>query len=113
MGRGIHYLMGVLIMATGGCGAVTAPSVRFYVDEVSDGIAVVETDTGEIRRIHVRSLPGPVREGDVVVDGRVDVWARRELEERLRQARSRLEIRRAGGLDLDDSSNHRLTTDPE
>lgn len=109
MGGGRFGLTGVLIMAISGCGA----PVRSYVDRIEEGIAVVEDETGGRRRVRVNSLPPAVREGDVVVDGRIDPGERLRLEERLRTARARLEIRRPGVLDLEVNPNHRLTTDPE
>ncbi|MBF5042843.1 DUF3006 domain-containing protein [Aggregicoccus sp. 17bor-14] len=61
---------------------------------------VVDLDTGQVRGMARCALPRGVREGDVVVDGRLDAERTARLAEEVRALRARLAVPVAGGLDL-------------
>mgnify|MGYP002624872268 CR=1 FL=1 len=42
--------------------------MRYTVDRVSEGIAVLETETGERRTLELAKLPENVKEGDCLVE---------------------------------------------
>lgn len=84
MGR---LLMGVGILAVGGCGALRS---SYFVDSVDEGRAVLITDQGEAMSVELDELPTGAREGDWIVDGRIDEEVRARRQERIEAKRRAL-----------------------
>jgi hypothetical protein len=70
---------------------------------------VVELDTGRARHVDRASLPREAREGDVVVDGRLDPELRARLAQEVAQARARRTVPPPPGLNLEGSPAPPLT----
>lgn len=97
MGR---LLVGVGLLAAGGCGALRSP---YFVDRVEDGRAVLVTEDGESMSVELDELPSGAKEGDWIVDGRIDEQLRVRTQERIEQKRRALMAEDDGGdlaLDL-------------
>ncbi|MDY7228983.1 DUF3006 domain-containing protein [Hyalangium rubrum] len=61
---------------------------------------VVEPETGKARQLDRAALPPGTREGDVVVDGRLDPELRARLAREVEEKRGRLAVPVPPGLDL-------------
>ncbi len=61
---------------------------------------VVEVGTGRARTVERPTLPPGAREGDVVVDGRLDPELRARLARELAEKRARLAVALPPGLEL-------------
>ena len=86
---------------TGGVGGAGAAGAALQVELLEGARAeVVALDTGQVRTVERRALPRGVREGDVVVDGRLDPERTARLAAEVRALRARLAVPVAGGLDL-------------
>ena len=108
MERGWRGLVMAAVMGCGGAGHGSGQAVQ--VDEVEEGRArVVETGTGKARTVDQSSLPAGAREGDVVVDGRLDPELRARLTREVAELRARLAVPVPMGLDLGGSEDPPLT----
>ena len=94
-----------------GCaGAGPGSGQGLQVDVLEDGRArVVELSTGKARTVDRSSLPAGAREGDVVVDGRLDPELRARLTREVTELRKRLAVPAPPGLDLEGSEDPPLT----
>ena len=61
---------------------------------------VVDLGTGEVRTVERAGLPRCAREGDVVVDGRLDPELRARLAREVAEKRARLAVPVPPGLEL-------------
>lgn len=109
MGR---WKLGVMVMVAISCGGGGGPYVIEVLDEQ---VARVQTEDGRERTVKRAELPTGAREGDVVVDGRLDPELRARNLQRVQTARAALDVKRASRIDLDAPAqrNGRLTADPE
>lgn len=107
----VRRQLGLILVSTFlGC-AATSP---LHVDRIDEGVARLQDANGDQSDVPLRELPRGLREGDVVVDGRIDPEARAALEVRLKEARARLASKRVASLELDPDVGRRgLTDDPE
>jgi hypothetical protein len=100
------------VMGCGGAGQGSGQAVQ--VDGVEEGKArVVELETGKARTVDRSTLPAGAREGDVIVDGRLDPELRARLTREVAEARARLGAPAPPGLDLAGSQDPRLTIPQE
>lgn len=100
------------VMGCGGAGQGSGPA--WQVDGVEEGKArMVELGTGKARTVDRRTLPQGAKEGDVIVDGRLDPELRARLTREVAEARARLAVPAPPGLDLAGSQDPRLTTPQE
>lgn len=108
MDRGWRGLVMTAVMGCGGAGQGSGQGMQ--VDVIEDGRArVVELSTGKARTVDTRSLPAGAREGDVVVDGRLDPELRARLTREVADLRKRLAVPVPPGLDLGGSEDPPLT----
>lgn len=97
-----------------GCGSAGAGSRSWQVDDVGETKArVVELGTGKARMVDRGALPPGTREGDVVVDGRLDPELRARLTREVAEARARWSVPVPAELDLEGSADPRLTRSRE
>ncbi|WP_224368869.1 DUF3006 domain-containing protein [Hyalangium versicolor] len=94
-----------------GCGGSERGSSQgLQVDAVEEGRArVVELGSGKARTVDLSTLPAGAREGDVVVDGRLDPELRARLTREVAEIRGRLAVPLPPGLDLGGSEDPPLT----
>jgi hypothetical protein len=112
MDCGWRRLVMAAVLGCGGAGHGSGHGVQ--VDSVEEGKArVVELDTGKARTVDRSSLPAGVREGDVVVDGRLDPELRAQLTREVAELRTRLAVPVPPGFDLEGSEDPPLTRSPE
>lgn len=83
-----------------GCGSGQAWQVE-VVEETR--AQVVEVETGRARTVERAALPPGAREGDVVVDGRLDPELRARLAAEVAEVRARLAVPVPPRLDLEGS----------
>ena len=108
MDCGWRELVMAAMVGCGGAGPGSGPGVQ--VDVVEDTRArVVELGTGKARTVDRASLPAGAREGDVVVDGRLDPALRAQLTREVAELRARLAVPVPTGLDLEGSAPPPLT----
>jgi len=89
----------VLVMA--GVIGIVAGASPVRVELVEDARAqVVDMATGEARTVERAALPRCAREGDVVVDGRLDPELRARLARDVAERRARLAVPVPPGLEL-------------
>ncbi|MDC0714334.1 DUF3006 domain-containing protein [Stigmatella sp. ncwal1] len=74
---------------------------------------VVVLDTGQARTVDRSALPREAREGDVVVDGRLDPELRARMAREVAEIRARRAVPAPRGLDLEGSPAPPLTTRKE
>ncbi len=98
-----------------GCGGVKQGSGPAWQVEVveEERAQVVELETGKTRIVDRSTLPSGAREGDVVVDGRLDPELRARLAREVAEARPRRTQPVPPGLDLEGSADRRLTIQRE
>lgn len=98
-----------------GCGGVGPDSGRvWHVDEVGEARArMVEAASEQVRMVDRSALPPGTREGDVVVDGRLDPELRARLTREVAEVRARRAVPLPPGLDLAGSEAPRLTSPGE
>lgn len=70
---------------------------------------VVELDTGRAQSVDRATLPREAREGDVVVDGRLDPELRARMAREVAEVRARRAVPAPPGLDLEGSPAPPLT----
>jgi hypothetical protein len=94
-----------------GCGGAGQGSGQAWqVDAVDEGKArVVELGTGQARTVDQGTLPAGAREGDVIVDGRLDPELRARLTREVAEARARLAAPAPPEIDLAGRDDPRLT----
>jgi hypothetical protein len=108
MGRGWRELVMTAVMGCGGAGQGSGAGVQ--VDVLEDGRArVVELGTGKAQTVERASLPAGAREGDVVVDGRLDPELRARLTREVAEIRRRLAVPVPTEFDLEGSEDPPLT----
>ncbi|ADO70517.1 DUF3006 domain-containing protein [Stigmatella aurantiaca] len=76
-------------------------------------VQVVELDTGRARTVDRSTLPREAREGDVVVDGRLDPELRARMAQEVAEVRARRAVPVPRGLDLEGSPAPPLTARKE
>jgi electron transfer flavoprotein alpha/beta subunit len=87
------------VMGCGGAGQ--SPGQAWQVEVVEEQRAqVVELGTRQARVVERSALPAGAREGDVVVDGRLDPELRARLAREVAEQRARLAAPVPPGLDL-------------
>lgn len=98
-----------------GCGGAGQGSGQVWqVDDVGETRArVVEPATGKARMVDRSALPPGTREGDVVVDGRLDPELRARLTREVAEARARKAVPLPAEFDLAGSEDPRLTISGE
>jgi hypothetical protein len=98
-----------------GCGGAGQGSRQVWqVDDVGETRArVVEPATGKARMVDRSTLPPGTREGDVVVDGRLDPELRARLTREVAEARARRAVPLPPGFDLAGSEDPPLTISRE
>ncbi len=97
------------VMGCGGAGQGSGQGMQ--VDDMDNGRArVVDLGTGKARMVDQSSLPAGAREGDVVVDGRLDPELRARLTREVAEIRKRLAVPVPPGFDLEGSEDPPLTT---
>lgn len=91
------------VIGLSGCLGAPAPSRVLEVDAVEEGVAVVvDRSGGPPLRVRSSALPSGTREGDVVVDGRLDRELSNELRLDVRRAHGRLRrVEHQGRIDLE------------
>ncbi len=106
---------GLVMTAVMGCGSAGQGSGQvLQVDAVEEGRArVVEPGSGKARTVDRSTLPTGAREGDVVVDGRLDPELRARLTREVAETRARLAVPVPPGFDLEGSEHPPLTIRPE
>jgi hypothetical protein len=110
MERGWRGLVMTAVLGCGGAGQGEA----WQVDVLEEKRArVVELGSGRARTVDRGSLPSGTREGDVVVDGRLDPELRARLTREVAEARARRAVPVPRGLDLGGSEDPPLTIPPE
>ena len=94
-----------------GCGGAGQSSREVWqVDEVGETKArVVEAGSRKARTVDRSALPPGTREGDVVVDGRLDPELRARLTREVAEARARWAVPAPAELNLEGSEDPRLT----
>jgi hypothetical protein len=102
---------GLVMTAVLGCGGAGQGSGQVWqVDDVGETRArVVEPASGNARMVDRSALPPGTREGDVVVDGRLDPELRARLTREVAEARARRAVPLPAELDLSGSEDPRLT----
>lgn len=95
-----------------GCGSGQGSGQVVQVDAVEEGRARV-VEGGKARTVDRSTLPAGTREGDVVVDGRLDPELRARLTREVAELRARLAVPLPPGLDLEGSEDPPLTIQPE
>ncbi|MBN1207469.1 MAG: DUF3006 domain-containing protein [Myxococcaceae bacterium] len=96
------------VMGCGGAGQGSGEA--WQVDVVEEERArVVELGSGRARTVDRGTLPAGTREGDVVVDGRLDPELRARLTREVAEARARRAVPVPRGLDLGGSEDPPLT----
>jgi hypothetical protein len=112
MDRGWRGLVMTAVMGCGGAGQGSGQGLQ--VDVLEEGRArVVELETGKARTVDRGTLPKGAREGDVVVDGRLDPELRARLTREVAETRARLAVPVPPGFDLEGSEDPRLTSPRE
>jgi len=98
-----------------GCGGAQPGSREVWqVDDVGETRArVVDAGSGKARMVDREALPPGTREGDVVVDGRLDPELRARLTREVAEARARRAVPVPAELDLEGSEDPRLTISRE
>jgi hypothetical protein len=98
-----------------GCGGGGPGSRQVWqVDDVGETRArVVEAGSGKARMVDRSALPPGTREGDVVVDGRLDPELRARLTREVAEARARRAVPVPAELNLEGSADPRLTISRE
>jgi hypothetical protein len=100
------------VMGCGSGGPGTGQVLQ--VDDVGETRArVVEPGSGKARMVDRSALPPGTREGDVVVDGRLDPELRARLTREVAEARARWAVPVPAELDLEGSADPRLTISGE
>jgi hypothetical protein len=108
MDRGWRGLVMTAVLGCGGAGQGSGQGVQ--VDVLEDGRArVVELGSGKAQTVDRSSLPSGAREGDVVVDGRLDPELRARLTREVAELRARLAVPVPPGFDLEGSEDPPLT----
>jgi hypothetical protein len=108
MERGWRGLLMTAVMGCGGAGQSSGQGMQ--VELVEDGKAqVVDRATGKARTVDRSTLPAGAREGDVIVDGRLDPELRARLTREVADLRARLAVPVPPGLDLEGSEDPPLT----
>jgi hypothetical protein len=74
---------------------------------------VVELETGRARNVDRATLPPGAREGDVVVDGRLDPELRARMAREVAEVRARRAVPAPSGLNLEGSPGPPLTVRKE
>lgn len=94
-----------------GCGGTGQGSGQAWqVDVLEEERArVLELGSGKTRTMDRGALPAGTREGDVVVDGRLDPELRARLTREVAETRARLAVPVPRGFDLEGSEDPRLT----
>ncbi|MBX5483788.1 MAG: DUF3006 domain-containing protein [Myxococcaceae bacterium] len=101
-----------------GLGSCSGPLPQTYEVDVleDDGATVVPRPDGLAKVWHRTALPPEAKEGDVVVDGRVDPILTAQLRDEVREARARLrriELSPGGTLDVEDGSDEGAASSAE
>lgn len=104
MGRGVFTMAATLSLMA--CSHASMPAGEYEVDVIDDGAALlVKRPELAARHVSPDALPPGAREGDVIVDGRVDRAMSAQLREDVRTARARLrrvEVSEGGSIELGD-----------
>lgn len=104
MGRGAFTMAATLSLMA--CSHASMPAGEYEVDVIDDGAAlVVKRPELAARHVHPDALPSGAREGDVIVDGRIDHAMSAQLREDVRTARARLrrvQVPAGGSIELGD-----------
>jgi hypothetical protein len=112
MDRGWRGLVMAAIMGCGGVGQGSGQVLQ--VDDVGETRArVLEPTSGEARMVDRSALPPGTREGDVVVDGRLDPELRARLTREVAETRARFRVPVPRELNLEGSEDPPLTISGE
>lgn len=102
--------MSAVLIGLSACAGQGAVQVDVLEEEVA---RVVPVGGGPARTVRREELPAGVREGDVVVGGRVDEEAGVRLRQQVAELRARLSAPVPDGLELDSRATGALTSGKE
>lgn len=98
----------VFLLASGAATGAGRARVELLEDSVAE---VVSLRTGAVSHVARKLLPEGAREGDVLVDGRIDLQATRRMAAKTSALQAEvLSPMPSGGLDLDDDDDASTTT---